>query len=423
MNHFSQPSKNITPWPCLALLLFSLALLAHPTPSPAYTIYLKSGQKLATDYCRQEGGQVYYEIYGGTVTMPLERVERLDCKGTGRSGPVVPSPSEDAPGPEGPAAGPGGPSAAAQQNDLAASLAASLAPATPLERANMATLAIESPLGAGSGFFVSADGYILTNKHVVKFSPEMREEMVREISRARQQLKEERTALALEQEGLNTAASRLRRDRASLARARAAGGAAADLAGLRRSVRLQEERLSAWRQGYAPRLKSFRKKQQHLQAAEKSMRRKNKEVSALRYYKIFLADGSSMSAQLIKVSQDHDLALLKVDGHLTPSLKAAEKRVPLGAPVYAIGNPVGRRNSISSGVLSARRDQFIQTNAEINPGNSGGPLVTARGEVIGINTKKLVDAKVEGMGFALAIHHALQEFADVLGSEQQRERK
>ena len=83
----------------------------------------------------------------------------------------------------------------------------------------------------------------------------------------------------------------------------------------------------------------------------------------------------------------------------------------------AIGNPLGDAydNTVTAGVISAlnRKIQIadkeltlIQTDAAINPGNSGGALVGSRGTVIGINSIKLVDTSVEGMGFAIPINVA-----------------
>ncbi len=82
----------------------------------------------------------------------------------------------------------------------------------------------------------------------------------------------------------------------------------------------------------------------------------------------------------------------------------------MGTPVYAQGSPLGLKGSVTSGVLSAVRKDFLQTNAEIYPGNSGGPLITADGKVIGVNTMKMITDKFEGLGFAIPIARVLAEF-------------
>jgi hypothetical protein len=100
-----------------------------------------------------------------------------------------------------------------------------------------------------------------------------------------------------------------------------------------------------------------------------------------------------------------DLVLLKIDGRNLPALSLASGSVPpVGAKVYAIGHPEGLRNTLSDGLVSGHRGAgdapaFIQTTAAISPGSSGGPLLSDRGEVVGITTLSLV----EGQNLNLAI--------------------
>lgn len=89
----------------------------------------------------------------------------------------------------------------------------------------------------------------------------------------------------------------------------------------------------------------------------------------------------------------------------------------VGEPAIAIGNPLGMefRGTVTAGVISAlnrtidlgeQRFRLIQTDAAINPGNSGGALANADGQVIGINSAKIVVSGVEGIGFAIPINEA-----------------
>jgi hypothetical protein len=130
-----------------------------------------------------------------------------------------------------------------------------------------------------------------------------------------------------------------------------------------------------------------------------------------RHFTVYLADNRSLSAYVVEISKDHDLALLKVDGYTTPFLTPEDPFASAqGETVYAIGNPVKLRNSVTAGVVSGFEGVFVKTNAQIYPGNSGGPLVTAQGRVIGINTFKKLTHKFEGLGFAISINVALDTF-------------
>jgi serine protease Do len=106
-----------------------------------------------------------------------------------------------------------------------------------------------------------------------------------------------------------------------------------------------------------------------------------------------------------------DLALVKLDVADTPSLSLSTlASIKVGQSVIAIGNPgLGLQNTVTRGIVSAVGPDpllgpgiWIQTDAAINPGNSGGPLLNARGDVIGMNTVKVVKEGVQGLGFALS---------------------
>jgi S1-C subfamily serine protease len=93
----------------------------------------------------------------------------------------------------------------------------------------------------------------------------------------------------------------------------------------------------------------------------------------------------------------------------------------VGSQVYAIGSPKNYSHSVTSGIFSGLRKfnsggtYYLQTNAQINPGNSGGPLITEDGQVVGINTWKHLE-DTEGLGFAITINTAFDEFKRSLGN-------
>ena len=118
-----------------------------------------------------------------------------------------------------------------------------------------------------------------------------------------------------------------------------------------------------------------------------------------------------LDAKIIGVSQEVDLALLKVQASNLPILRLEVERSPQpGELVFAVGSPGGLQTSVSMGVISSAMRQpdpdnpmvYLQTDAPINPGNSGGPLVDVSGAVIGLNTFIMSNSGgSEGLGFAI----------------------
>lgn len=136
--------------------------------------------------------------------------------------------------------------------------------------------------------------------------------------------------------------------------------------------------------------------------------------------KVILSDGTSYEAQLVGSDSITDLAVIKIDA---TGLQAAEfgssGDLEVGDSVMAIGNPGGLElsSSVTQGIVSALNRQItnsetgytmdcIQTDTAINPGNSGGALVNMYGQVVGINSSKIVAEGYEGLGFAIPIDDA-----------------
>ncbi len=128
-----------------------------------------------------------------------------------------------------------------------------------------------------------------------------------------------------------------------------------------------------------------------------------------------LSTGRELEGRVVYIDPDLDIALVKVmspleEGELPHLALADASTVRQGESVLAIGNPgEAMLFSVTKGIVSAVGEfpnagpgTWIQTDTPINPGNSGGPLLNSRGEVIGINTQKLIKKNVNGIGFALS---------------------
>ena len=134
---------------------------------------------------------------------------------------------------------------------------------------------------------------------------------------------------------------------------------------------------------------------------------------------VVFEDNSEYEAVIIGYDMRTDLAVLRVDRTgLPPAVLGDSNQLEVGETVIAIGNPGGLdlAGTVTRGVVSAvnrvistpyHSVTYIQTDAAINPGNSGGPLCNEFGQVVGINTAKIVEDGYEGIGFAIPISDAI----------------
>lgn len=129
---------------------------------------------------------------------------------------------------------------------------------------------------------------------------------------------------------------------------------------------------------------------------------------------VLLADGNTVTANVLGADPETDLAVLTIEVENLPVVVVRDSsNLQVGDVVLAIGNPFGFGQTVTQGIISATgRNQlgintfenFIQTDAAINPGNSGGALINAYGELVGINTAIFSrSGGSQGIGFAIPI--------------------
>lgn len=141
--------------------------------------------------------------------------------------------------------------------------------------------------------------------------------------------------------------------------------------------------------------------------------------------KVTLMSGDAVDATIIGDDEYADIAVIKIDKKYVTKVATlgSSESINVGDTVFTIGSPISSEyyGTVTRGILSGKNRlvnvtvessndwimNVMQTDAAINPGNSGGPLCNANGDVIGINSMKLVQSQVEGMGFAIPIEDAI----------------
>ncbi|AKM17705.1 Serine protease Do-like HtrA [[Flavobacterium] thermophilum] len=143
----------------------------------------------------------------------------------------------------------------------------------------------------------------------------------------------------------------------------------------------------------------------------------NHVIEGANKVEVALPNGKKVKADIVGADALTDLAVLKipVEGVTKVASFGDSSKVKIGEPVAAIGNPLGLdlSRTVTEGIVSGKRTMpvstsagdweidVIQTDAAINPGNSGGALINSAGQVIGINSMKIAETGVEGLGFAI----------------------
>lgn len=152
----------------------------------------------------------------------------------------------------------------------------------------------------------------------------------------------------------------------------------------------------------------------------------NHVVEGATEIKVTLSTGDDINAKVLGTDSYMDVAVISIDSDDVKAIAeiGESTKSKIGDTVFTVGTPVSPdyAGTVTKGIISGENREItvdnngtsymmeaIQIDASINPGNSGGPLVNINGEVIGVNSVKLVESSVEGMGFAIPIEVAMSQ--------------
>ena len=149
-------------------------------------------------------------------------------------------------------------------------------------------------------------------------------------------------------------------------------------------------------------------------------------VGSARRVTVLTATGEEYRGEVVQRHSVLDLAYVEIDSDraFTPLTIGDANGVSVGEAVIAIGYPLGEElglePTVSRGIISAKRDDYLQTDPSLNPGNSGGPLLNASGNVIGVITARVESTEtgrpVSGIGFAIPVNAVQQDLGAVAAS-------
>jgi len=304
--------------------------------------------------------------------------------------PAMTTPSAH-PGPTG-ATGAG---AADEGEPLAASALSGASHRNPIESARDATVLIKTGWGMGSGFIIDDECDVITNRHVVETDGTR-------VANAVTQDPEVRARIAVTQQQLRNSIMREQRLRNALA----------EQPGTHLEQMQLDEHIAQMQQELAD-----------LPGRMSEVIGEKVESAGRTGFSATLVDGSQFDGLHAEYAASADLALFRLPSRHCPHIAPGRsKDLSVGDRVYTIGSPSGLAYTVTSGIFSGARTQgaqlLLQTDAPINPGNSGGPLITERGEVVGINT--MVLRGTQGIGFAIPIETVFEQFSELHAPQGER---
>jgi serine protease Do len=286
-------------------------------------------------------------------------------------------------------------------------------PVTKVDEASLAVVTVKTSAGSGSGFFITGDGYIITNRHVVRPSTSSQSKDAEErFTERKTQLDDYKLDLKDDDERLKDAKRNIDE------RSQYMESGKASTSQKSQYDRYVKRYLKNKRQHDAN-TSQFRKLEREYRKAKSEFGFSTSLSNFSKSFTIRLKGGKTLKARLVRISKDYDLALLKLDNYTTPFLTLSTRQYPRqGTKVFAIGSPLGITDSLTSGIITKSAKNYLFTDTQILPGNSGGPLIDAEGNVIGVNTAVISqNQQADGLGVAIYAARIRGEFARDLGGK------
>lgn len=297
--------------------------------------------------------------------------------------------------------------------DLKEKLLETYKPASKVAEASLSVVTVQTSGGSGSGFFVTADGYIITNRHVVRPTTSTQsKETESQLADWKERLDNYKVGLKDDEERLKDAKNTIDENRAYMKSSRATDS---EIKSYKRYI----ARYNKNKERHYDNVSKYRKLERQYKEQKSEFGFNSSMSNFSKKFTIILKDGKKLKAKLVKLSKDYDLALLKLDNYTTPFLPLAKRQFPKqGTKVFAIGSPFGITDSLTAGIVTKAGSKNLFTDTQILPGNSGGPLIDVDGNVLGVNTAVVSQSQgADGLGLAIYAKQIRKEFARNLGGK------
>jgi S1-C subfamily serine protease len=299
--------------------------------------------------------------------------------------------------------------------DLGADLKQKFNPASKTDEASLSVVTVQTSTGSGSGFFVTSDGYLITNRHVVRpATTNQWKETETQLEDWKQRLDDRKAVISDDEQRLEEMRKTIDENREYMESTRASDSE-------RQRYERYVKRYQKNKRRHEANVARYRKLEGEYREKKSNFGFNSSMSNFSKKFTIVLKDGKKLKARLIRISKDHDLALLKLDNYNTPYLTLSSQQYPRqGTKVFAIGSPFGISDSLTAGIVTKASRDHLFTDTQILPGNSGGPLINAEGKVLGVNTAVLAKSRnADGLGLVIYASVVRSEFARELSGRLQ----